>query len=490
MTDDVREDGLPGLDTRRFKRLVPPGALEVMARLEAAGHQAYLVGGCVRDLVMDRRPHDWDVATDARPAQVRRLFPRVRPTGVRHGTVTVVTPTVDVEVTTFRVEGPYSDRRRPDHVTFVARIEDDLARRDFTINAMAADARGRLVDPFGGRRDLFLHRLVRAVGDPAARFSEDALRMLRAVRLAAELGLDVEQATYAAIAEHAHLLEHVSAERIRDEFSRILLARRPDVALERLRETGLLRVFLPELLEGVGFAQNIHHAHDVWTHLLLTTRHVPARLDLRLAALFHDIAKPRTASDQNGERHFFHHERVGAEIAASVLKRLRFDNRVTERVTHLVRHHMALHYQPGMTDAAVRRLIGRIGLEWLEDLLVLRRADRIASGKKRGPVSRGTRRLLEHIERVLQEDAAFSLKDLAIDGHDVMRIAGIGPGPEVGRILKACLEAVLEDPERNTPEALAALVQALARPESEAAAPGAPAPGGSGGSPAAARADR
>ncbi|MFO7246304.1 MAG: HD domain-containing protein [Thermaerobacter sp.] len=444
-------------------RLIPSGVRRVLLGLARAGHQACLVGGCVRDLLLGRPPSDWDVATDARPERVQALFDRTRPTGIAHGTVTVLVGRRPVEVTTFRTEGTYSDRRRPDWVEFTGRLELDLARRDFTINAMALDHRGRLHDPFGGLRDLEAG-VIRTVGDPGARFQEDALRMLRAVRFAAQLEFRIEPEVLEAIREHAALLGHVSAERIRDEFSKILLAPRPAPALETLRETGLLERFLPELLEGVGVAQNVHHAFTVWEHNVLACQHARPDLVLRLAALLHDVAKPRCLTvDPDGSRHFYHHEVVGAQMADAILRRLRFDNATREKVVHLIRHHLALHHYPDMSDAAVRRLIRRIGLEHLDDLIALRIADRKASGTKRSELSRGTRLLLRRIEQVLAEDAAFGLKDLKVDGHDVMRVLGIPPGPLVGRILNALLEAVLEDPSLNEPETLERLIREKAQ---------------------------
>ncbi len=441
---------------------IPDHVQEVLRRLEGAGYQAVLVGGCVRDLILGREVQDWDVATDALPERVRALFPRTVPTGIEHGTVTVVTKEGNVEVTTFRVESAYSDYRHPDQVAFTRDLRQDLGRRDFTINAMALDLAGRLHDPFGGRHDLESRRL-RAVGDPQARFREDPLRLMRLVRFAAELDFRPEEETMEAARRAAPLLRHISAERIRDELSRILLSERPDFGLQLCLELGLLKVFLPELEEGVGVAQNVHHAYDVWTHALKATAAIPPRLELRLAALLHDVAKPRCLREENGERHFYNHELVGAAMVERILRRLKFDRRTIERVVHLVRHHMALHYQRGMTDAAIRRLINRVGLENMDDLLALRRADREASGVKRGPVSRGTARLLRRVEKVLAEDAAFGLGDLAVDGHDVMRIAGIEPGPEVGHILRRLLEAVLEDPKLNTRPALEDLILEIAR---------------------------
>lgn len=446
---------------RRLQRTVPPLVQGVLKTLAGHGFAAHLVGGCVRDMLLGRQPEDWDVATEVLPNQIMDVFPRTVPTGLRHGTVTVLTGEEAVEVTTYRVESAYSDGRHPDRVEFTRRLEDDLGRRDITINAMAVALDGQLIDPYGGLDDLRAG-IVRAVGDPGERFREDALRMIRVIRLAAQLGFNIHEGTYHAIGAEPGLLDRVSAERIRDEFVKAILSPSPRFALELLKDTGLLDRFLPELLEGVGFEQNVHHDYTVWEHNLLATENTPPVLHLRLAALFHDIAKPRCLSvDGDGKRRFFHHEHVGAQMTATVMKRLKFDRRTIGRVVHLVRHHLALHHYPDMSDAAVRRLIRRVGLDEINDLIHLRQADRIASGTKKGPVSRGTRRLLERIEVVLAEDAAFGLKDLAVGGHEVMQIAGIAPGPQVGRILNQLLEEVLDDPELNTKEALAERIREL-----------------------------
>ncbi|ADU50260.1 polynucleotide adenylyltransferase/metal dependent phosphohydrolase [Thermaerobacter marianensis DSM 12885] len=434
---------------RRFDRLVPAPVREVLTRLGEHGHAAYLVGGCVRDLLMARPPKDWDVATSARPEEVRRIFPRTIPTGIEHGTVTVRARGLSVEVTTFRQESGYSDFRHPDRVEFTRDLRADLERRDLTINAMALDAEGRLHDPLGGLADLEAG-VVRAVGDPDERFREDALRLLRVVRFAARFGYRVEPRTEAALARCAPLIRHVSWERIREEMSGLLVSPRPAWGLELLRTSGLLEPIWPELLEGVGVAQNVHHAYTVWEHNLLACQYTPPVLRLRLAGLLHDVGKPRTVSvDARGQRHFYHHEVVGADMARQMLRRLKFDNDTVRHVAHLVRHHLALHHYPGMTDAAIRRLIQRIGFDYLEDLIILRVADRAASGTKRAPISRGAYRLLTRMEKILEQDAAFSLHDLAIDGHDVMAATGLGPGPAIGWILQKLLEDVLDEPGRN-----------------------------------------
>lgn len=436
--------------------VIPADVRSVLARFKEAGFDAFVVGGSVRDLLLGKPPKDWDITTDATPEQMMRTFPRTVPTGVKHGTVTILTAGRAVEATTYRVEAGYSDHRRPDQVKFVSDLRDDLARRDFTINAMALAANGRLVDHFGGLRDLE-DRIIRAVGDPAERFEEDALRMLRAVRFAAQLGFDIEPATRAAIKPLAATLRHVSAERIRDEFAKAITSPNPVDALEALRETGLLAEFLPELLEGYGMEQNRHHRFTVWEHNLFAMASVPPQLHLRLAALLHDVGKPRSLStDGKGDRHFFNHEIIGADIAYRLLKRLRFDNATTLKATHLIRHHMTLHLNRDMKDSAIRRLINRVGLESMDDLIRLREADRAASGKKPGPVSAGTLELLRRIDRILKEDAAFSLKDMAVGGNDIMAATGIKPGPLVGKVLARLFEEVLDDPSLNDRDRLLA----------------------------------
>ena len=448
-----------------FGDAVPPPVKRVMEGLDSLGHSAHLVGGCVRDLLLGRDPDDWDVATSALPREVLKAFPRTHPTGLEHGTVTVISGELAVEVTTYRTEGEYADFRRPDSVTFADDVTLDLARRDLTFNAMALTPEGRLVDPHGGLKDL-TRGLIRAVGDPRKRFREDALRLLRAVRFSAQLGFAIEPETLRALEENSGLLSHIARERVREEVVRILLSPRPEQGFRLLQETGLLRQFWPELEEGVGLEQNPHHAYTVFQHSLKALASVPPDLCLRLAALLHDVAKPRCLTvDEEGQRRFFHHEQVGAGMTRDMLERLRFDRQTIKQTVHLIRHHMALHHYPDMTDAAIRRLLRRVGVENIDDLVALRKADRRASGTKQAPLSRGARRLLSRIEKVLAEDSAFSLKDLAVDGHDVMRVGGLEPGPRVGRILECLLEMVLEDPSLNQRELLEPEIRRLAGAE-------------------------
>ena len=424
---------------------------QVLLTLRAHRFEAFAVGGGVRDTLLGLRPVDWDVATSAEPRYVMSVFPRTLPIGLRHGTVRVICPDgTEVDVTTYRREGPYSDGRRPDHVTFTGSLEDDLSRRDFTVNALALSLSGKVTDPYGGLCDL-VRGVVRTVGPPEDRFSEDALRMMRAVRLAGQLGFSLDPATARAIRKDARLLGRVSVERIRDEFERCLVLPGPAAArtLEDLRSLGLLERFIPELLETVGFVQNEHHRYTVWEHTLLVVSGVPPVLHLRLAALLHDVGKPRTLSVKDGRRHFFGHEKVGAAMAGEILHRLRYGKALRDRVVHLVRHHMALRWQPGMKDAAVRRLINRVGPENIDDLVTLRRADRRATGTAGGRGDRETAALLVRVQRLVRSGGAFTVSDLAVDGADVMRVGGIGPGPKVGMVLRRLLEEVLEDPDLN-----------------------------------------
>lgn len=459
-----------------WPRPLPPAVREVYSRLLSSGRDTYLVGGPVRDLLIGRPVHDWDLATSALPEDVKSLFPETADTGIAHGTVTVVHRDRPIEVTTLRSEGPYLDGRRPSSVTFGVPLERDLARRDFTINAMAMSPRrgGRtgpvaapgpfFRDPCGGLEDI-ARRTVRAVGDARQRFSEDRLRVLRAFRIAAELGFDLDPATERAAAAAAADLSGVAAERVRDELSRILVSAQAGWALERLRAAGVVAVLLPELEAAHGFEQNEYHPYDVWYHSILTCDGIEPLLHLRLAALLHDVGKPVTLSvDGHGRRHFYGHEKVGADIAAEILKRLRFPADLSRRVVHLVRRHMDLHdLAPDAGDSAVRRMAARIGREHIGDLLRLRKADRSASGKA-GPVSRGTLDALSRLAALDRADAALKVCDLRIDGHRVMELSGLAPGPGVGRILDALLEEVLEDPSLNNTRDLEDLVRRMAPP--------------------------
>ena len=436
---------------------VPPDIETVTARLLDAGHDAYVVGGSVRDALRGVDPHDWDVTTDATPEQIQRVFPRSLYNN-RFGTVVVRSGHHDVEVTTYRTEAEYSDHRRPDNVAFTASLEEDLARRDFTMNAMAwrparNGARGELVDPFGGRRDL-AERVLRAVGEPDERFREDALRMLRAVRFATLLDLRIDPPTADAIRRNASLTGSLSGERIQQEIVKMLGAPRPSVAFRMLSDLGVLAVICPELEECKGTPQEKAAAENVFDHSLATLDATPAGdIPLRLAGLFHDIGKPDTFADG----HFHQHEFVGEAKARAILKRWKFDKETVSEVTHLIRHHM-FWYQTEWTGSAVRRFMTKVGIENIPALFALRRADNIGSGA-RSPRMYALDALWRRVQEEIDSANAFSTRDLKVDGNDIMRELGITPGPEVGRIMNALFERVLDDPALNEPETLLRLAR-------------------------------
>jgi tRNA nucleotidyltransferase (CCA-adding enzyme) len=458
----------PESTTAAMRGQVPADVLAVCRRLRDAGHQAYLVGGGVRDMLLGRAPADFDVATDARPEQVLDLFGHTFaiPTGLKHGTVTVLsdaTPRRHVEVTTFRGEGAYLDGRRPSSVSYVDSLAEDLARRDFTMNAVAYDPlSGELADPFDGRADLE-RRLIRAVRDPLERFSEDGLRPMRAVRQAAQLEFQIEPATHAAIAATLEVVRKVSMERIRDELIKLLGARRPSHGLELMRETGLLAEVLPELLEGVGCTQNRFHKHDVYQHTLAAVDATEGDAILRLGALLHDVGKPRARQPREGapgEYSFFKHEYVGAEMADAICRRLKLANADRDRVVGMVAHHM-FFYSPEWTDGAVRRFARSVGgKQALDALFALRAGDVAGRGFGEDP-EREIGELKRRIADVAAEDAALKVTDLAIDGRDVMRILGLPPSREIGVLLERLLERVIDDASLNTREGLEALLPAV-----------------------------
>jgi len=433
-------------------------ALPVLERLRSAGHEAYLVGGGIRDLLLDRVPGDWDVATSAPPEGVLELWPEAIPTGLAHGTVLVAEEGKHVEVTTYRTEGPYRDGRHPDWVRFGASLEEDLQRRDFRINALAFDpGTQRLVDPTGGVEDLE-RRVLAAVGDAEERFGEDGLRPLRGIRLAVGLDFGIEPGTLDAMAARRDVVAGVARERIRVEFMKLLEAHRPSRGIELLRRTGLLEIVLPELLESVGVSQNRFHAYDVYEHSLRALDAAPRDRPLvRLAALLHDVGKPRTRSGPEGEASFYGHQTVGAEMTREALDRLRFSREDRERVAGLVEEHM-FHYTPDWSSAAVRRFLRRIGPGNVTELFALRAADDAAHGT--GKDSRDTlAELGSRIEGVQLREEALTVRDLAVGGRDIMDALGLAPGPEVGRVLETLLERVLEQPDLNTRETLLELAR-------------------------------
>jgi len=449
---------------------IPADVEKVVERLRHAGHEAYVVGGCVRDALRGIEPSDWDVATDATPEEIQKVFTRSLYTN-RFGTVVVrmggpagSDKGREIEVTTYRVETEYSDHRRPDAVAFTESLREDLSRRDFTMNAMAWSPEAGVVDPFGGQRDLEA-RVVRAVGDPDERFREDALRMLRAVRFAAVLGFTVEPATAAAITRNAELAEALSGERVQQEIVKILRGPVPSVGFRMLSNLGLLSVIAPELERCRETPQEKVAAQDVFEHSLATLDAAAAEtpagtppeedLVLRLAALFHDVGKPDTYDDG----HFHQHEFVGEAKVKAILRRWKFDKATVEAVAHLVRNHM-FWYQPDWTSSAVRRFIRKVGLEDIPALFALRKADNVGSGA-RTPRMYALNELWLRVQEEIQRATAFSKHDLKVDGHDLMKALGIPPGPEVGRMLDELFERVLDEPELNEPETLIRIAQEI-----------------------------
>ncbi len=436
---------------------IPEPVLELLGTLQRGGHAGYVVGGCLRDALLGREPADWDLTTDAPPERIQSLFPKSLYEN-RFGTVVVRQGEAQYEITAFRRDVEYTDHRRPDRVEWGESIEEDLARRDFTVNAMAWGGlpaeRRRFVDPHDGRDDLE-RRLLRAVGDPDRRFREDALRMIRAVRLAATLDFEIEVETRAAIGRNAQLAAHLSGERIATELTKLLAAPRPSVGLRLMLQTGLLAVVSPDLARQPGMAQNKIEGEDLWDHTLRTVDAAPNRPLLRLAALLHDLGKPDTLE----EGPFHHHETVGAELARAWLTRLHLPKSSVEKVRQLVANHM-FTYTSAWSGAAIRRFIRKVGPGSVEDLLDLRVADNAGSGL---PASAGgIPELRERIESELAGQLVLSRGQLAIDGDDLQQEMAMSPGPEMGRILDELTERVVVDPALNDRAILLALARSMA----------------------------
>lgn len=438
---------------------VPRILKKVASIFSSHGYQCYLVGGAIRNIFLKHKIIDFDIATDARPEELTKIFKRVIPTGIKHGTVTLLFQGDKFEVTTFRSEGEYLNGRHPSSVTFSSSIHEDLKRRDFTINAIAYDLiNNRLLDPHYGRQDIKL-KTIRAINDPDQRFSEDGLRPLRACRFAAQLDFQIEKETLAAIGRALSIVAKVSQERIRDELERMLGANQPSISFKLMLQTGLLADILPELADCRGVEQRELHCFDVFYHSIYTADAAPQdNLIVRLAALFHDIGKAVTISkNDQGQLQFHGHEKSSALLAGRITKRLKFPNLVTKRVTHLVRHHM-FNYQEEWSASAVRRFISRVGRENIPDLLALRRADQIGRCRH-WEISPGLIEFEKRIEQLLAADQALTISDLKIDGRDIISSLALAPGPRIGIILNFLLESVLEDPDLNTRPDLLRLAQ-------------------------------
>ena len=463
---------------------------EIGDKLNALGYTAYLVGGCVRDLMTGKKPSDWDISSDATPEEIQSIFPdsfyennfgtvgiKVRKSnesffkkeeGVSEEEVIDI-----VEITPHRIESKYSNSRHPDSVIFSKDINDDLKRRDFTINAMALDigklpamsdfTKGKLgdlpvLDPFDGKKDL-ADKLIRAVGNADQRFQEDALRLVRAVRFSAQLGFEIENKTLAALNQNSHLLQKVSQERIRRELTRIILSPRPSEGIETLHSAGLLKYILPELEQGVGVGQNKHHIYTVYRHSLMALKFCPSKkLSVRLAALLHDVAKPQVKQGEGIDSTFYNHDLAGARIAERALRRLCFPLHVVKKTSLLIRNHM-FHYDVGsVTQSSVRRLVRHVGPENIRDLIDLRIADRLGSGCPKAKPYK-----LRHLEYLIEKVAKdpISVKMLKVNGDVLSAKAGIEKGPKMGTILDILLSEVIENPKRNEEKYLLKRAQEL-----------------------------
>jgi tRNA nucleotidyltransferase (CCA-adding enzyme) len=443
---------------------IPQEIKSIISKLEKGGYEAYIVGGPVRDFLLGKIPKDWDITTNAKQEEIQKIFPESFYNN-KFGTVTVVNSKTkdetlkNIEITTYRVDVGYSDKRHPDEIKFTPNLKEDLARRDFTVNAMALQTKNeklktknyKIVDLFGGQEDL-KNKIIRAVGNPNERFREDALRMLRSVRFACQLDFEIEKKTFQAIQKNKDLMKFVSCERIRDEFEKIILSDKAYEGVELLRELGLLKYIIPELESGIGVGQNRHHTYTIYEHSILSLKHCPSKkLEVRLASLFHDIAKPQTKAGTGQDSTFYNHDYLGAKFVKQIMSRLKFPNKMIEKVSLLVKNHMFYYNTGEVSEAGVRRLVKRAGKENLKDLMDLRIADRLGSG-----VPKAKPYKLRHLEYLIEKVSKdpISAKMLKINGQDIMKSLNVSPGPKIGAILKVLLSEVIEDPEKNTKEYL------------------------------------
>jgi len=457
---------------------IPQEIKTAIQKLQEAGYQAFIVGGCVRDFLRGKEPEDWDVATSARPKEIQKIFPKNFYSN-KFFTVTVqinskAPKLKEIEITTFRSEAKYTDKRHPDEIKFAETVEEDLARRDFTVNAIALEIQNekiknqndnvkfKIIDIYGGRKDLE-NKIIRAVGNPEERFNEDALRMLRAVRFSVVFNNDwqIEAKTLQAIKKNSALLELISKERIRDEFLKIIMSEKAASGIELLRELSLLKYIIPELEEGYKVDQNKHHIYDCYEHSLRSLDYTAKKnfnKHVRLAALLHDVGKPRTKSGQGSSATFYSHEMVGAKMTAQILNRLKFSKKDIEKIVKLVRYHLFYYNVDEVSDSSVRRLVRQVGPENMEELLQVRMADRIGSGVPKAEPYK-LRHLKYIIEKVSQDP--ISVKMLKINGNDIMKFLNISSGPKIGQILDVLLSYVLEDPKKNKKEFLEKEVKKL-----------------------------
>lgn len=441
---------------------IPQYVKNIMETLEKNGFEAYLVGGCVRDIIVDTTPKDWDITTNAKPEQLQQIFPdsiyenRFGTVGIKiKDIIKGEEKTIDViEVTTYRTESGYSDFRRPDNIVFTDKIEDDLGRRDFTMNAIAIDLKNlkktkdrAFIDPFNGQKDL-KNGLIRAVGDANQRFTEDGLRIIRAIRFAVTLNFKIEVKTLRALKDKSGLIKNIANERIKDEFIKILKSDHPDVGIELMKENNILQHILPEMMVGVGVTQNRHHTYTVFEHLLRSLKYCPSKdYRVRLAAFFHDIAKPQTKKGDGLDSTFYNHEIVGAKMVKKLMQRLTFSNEDVEKVSHLVKSHMFYYNVDEVSEAGVRRLLKKVGPENMKDLMDVRIADRLGSGTPKAKPYK-----LRHLEYLIDKVSKdpISVKSLKINGETLIKELKMKPGAKFGAILDCLLAEVIEDPAKNT----------------------------------------
>ena len=428
----------------------------VIQQLEKNGFQSYIVGGCVRDILRKFEPQDWDITTNAKPEEIIKVFPNNFYNN-NFGTVTVLpdskkTSEKGIEITPFRTEEKYTDKRHPDKIKWAQTIEQDLSRRDFTVNAMAMDWELKIIDPFNGQKDL-KDKIIRAVGEPDKRFSEDALRLMRVVRFAITLGpnkiWEIEKETKKAIQKKAELLNFISKERIRDELMKIIMSERGAQGIETLRKLGLLKYIIPELEQGFGIGQNKHHIYQIYQHNILSLEYACQKgfsKYVRLSALLHDIGKPKTKQGDGLDSTFYNHEILGAKMANEILQRLRFSKKDIEKIVKLVRYHLFYYNVGEVKEASVRKLVREVNPENINELLQLRMCDRIGSG-----VPKAEPYKLRHLRYIIEKvsEDPVSVKMLKIKGNDIMQILKISPGPKIGRILDILLSNVLDDPKKN-----------------------------------------
>lgn len=439
---------------------IPGSARCIMKAFEERGYEIFIVGGCVRDSILGRLVNDWDMCTSAHPDQMIKVcddygFKHI-PTGLKHGTITIIMESISYEITTYRLDGDYSDGRHPDKVAFTSSLEEDMSRRDFTINALAYNEKSKLIDYFEGFKDI-KDKIIRCVGNPEERFREDNLRRLRAIRFASQLCFDIEEETNLQLMKNQDGLLSLSVERIRDELVKILLCDNASFGINELMKLGMMKYIIPELEVCKGFEQkNKHHDKDVFEHTLSVMNNIPPRLELRLSALLHDIGKPVCMNlDETSQGHFLGHEIAGAEMAEKILKRLRFDNKTIDKVRTLIRFHMDRYDK--IKTSAVKRFINRVGTDNLEDLFELQAADIKGSS----PEYQNTDKVVYLRERchiIISEKQPLKTGDLDISGRDLINL-GFKPGPGFGEALKYLLELVLDDPELNTKEQLMGLLK-------------------------------